>query len=299
MQSSNDISSIIDGIFFSFVIATVLLGLTVVHGWIYMHNNRDRWPMRTFVVAIVLLDIAETCLMTQLLHYYLINHYGDVPILSIFPWTISAGFVVAGLIVLLVHIFFASRLFLLGKRLWFPALIVACSFTMLGLCISTLILQRRTDLLASFRDAQLKIQLTAYHILSVSVDILVTIGLSSVFSPGKMEITETRSIVQQLLVYTLTRGFLITLVQVGHITMYLLRPSNLLFWMSFHLILSKLYVITTLVILNSRNSRQEKFDDVVTAPLSFAFDLEAKSYSANEVKTSADSDHSVRRMTWG
>ena len=40
----------------------------------------------------------------------------------------------------------------------------------------------------------------------------------------------TRSIFQQLLVYSLTRGFLITLVQIGHISMYLLKPSNLLFW---------------------------------------------------------------------
>lgn len=70
-------------------------------------------------------------------------------------------------------------------------------------------------------------------------------------------------IFHRLLMYSITRGILITLVQVGHIVMYVVDPSNVLFWsvfwhcdceiyvlidfsrISLHPTVSKLYVITT------------------------------------------------------
>jgi uncharacterized membrane protein YGL010W len=86
-----------------------------------------------------------------------------------------------------------------------------------------------------------------FHFLGVFVDSLVTIGLSVVLSPGKMEFKQyvpifghvfclpfllkrTKMVLHRFLMYFTTRGILITLVQIGHITMYLVNPSNLFFW---------------------------------------------------------------------
>lgn len=40
----------------------------------------------------------------------------------------------------------------------------------------------------------------------------------------------TRMMLQQILVFTVTRGILVCLVQVGHIVMYVFDPKNMLFW---------------------------------------------------------------------
>jgi len=127
-----------------------------------------------------------------------------------------------------------------------------------------------------------KIQLILFHIIAVLIDILITIGFTVTFSRSRSEFKQcvdykasqtstdypcggrTRSILQRLLMYTASRGILVTFVQIGHIVMYFLDPSNFMFWsviifsaftelsswfttprLSIHFTLSKLYVIST------------------------------------------------------
>ncbi|KAF8069878.1 hypothetical protein FPV67DRAFT_990519 [Lyophyllum atratum] len=68
-----DISSVVNGISFGYVVSAVLLGITILQGWIYFHNNHDKWTIRTFIAVLITLDIAETCCSTQIIHYYLIS----------------------------------------------------------------------------------------------------------------------------------------------------------------------------------------------------------------------------------
>lgn len=261
MQCARDISSVVDGFFFGFIVSAVLLGITIVQGWIYAYHNHDKWPVRSFVTLIVLLDITDTCCSALLLRYYLVKHFGNFAGLRLSPPLVSADFAVTGTITFLVHLFFASRLLLLGRNWWFPGLILICSVAMMGIGIAALVLKGRSELLVEFRAVQLKIEMTTFHILGILTDILVTIGLSVMLSPGKMERTSTKAIFHRLLMYTVTRGILIVLVQIGHVTMYLVNPLNLHFWITLHLALSKVYVITTLVILNSRPSAQRDTSD--------------------------------------
>lgn len=153
----------------------------------------------------------------------------------------------------------------------------------------------KADACSKFPNTRLEIQGTVFHALDLFADALVTIALSVMFSPGKIQFKNIDMIFHRLLIYSITWGILITLVQVGHIVMYVVDPSNVLFWISVHPTVSKLYVITTrtsgvhciqvpfpdslvydpwlVVILNSRSSWREKLDEVVivdTSLLSFA-----------------------------
>ena len=47
---------------------------------------------------------------------------------------------------------------------------------------------------------------------------------------SQIEFNSTKTLLYWLLVYTLTRGILITVLQIGHIIMYLIRPTELTFW---------------------------------------------------------------------
>lgn len=90
-------------------------------------------------------------------------------------------------------------------------------------------------------------------------DILTTIGLSWTLSTSDAGfkkcvnlcfdhgttvtcyISSTRMVLRHLLAFTLTRGILVSLVQVAHIVMYVLDPSNLLFWSVASPVLPDLY----------------------------------------------------------
>ncbi|KAF9070629.1 hypothetical protein BDP27DRAFT_1362501 [Rhodocollybia butyracea] len=44
-----DLSAMQDGLFYGYVVATALFGVTIVQAWIYIQTNRDKWPLRTLV----------------------------------------------------------------------------------------------------------------------------------------------------------------------------------------------------------------------------------------------------------
>jgi len=270
MASTGDVSSVVDGVFYGFVVSTCLLGITIVNGWIYIHNSRDKWPIRIFVILLVILDISDTCCTILLLRYYLVVHFGDFRVLETFPMrVVAAECAISGTIMFLVDTFFASRLFLLKRSWWLPGIIVLCSMVLFSLGISILPFQGGVGMLSRFEGKSME-RIMVFHVMGVFVDILVTIALSMILSPGGVGFKRTKMIFHQLVMYLVTRGILVTLLQIGHIVMYAVDPSNLLFWISLHLILNKLYVIMTLVILNSRPSHQDQTEDIFTRPLSFA-----------------------------
>jgi len=240
-----------------------LLGLTIVQGWRYLLDNKDKWPVRIFVAVVVLLDIAESCCSAALLHFYLVENFGNLGVFVLYPKVLAANFRITGSIVFLVHIFFATRLRLLGKSWWYIVIVVILSTIILGLFTSiSIMIAGQTDLLVAFGTISLKVQMAAYHVIGAVVDIMITIALCTMFSPKKTQFKSTQMILHQLLMYTITRGILILVVQIGHVIMYLIDPTKLLFWISLHLTVSKVYVLTTLIILNTRQSRRDQADNL-------------------------------------
>ncbi|RDB16318.1 hypothetical protein Hypma_003035 [Hypsizygus marmoreus] len=264
-----DISSTIDGMFFGLLVSTLLLGITIAQGWTYFHNNKDRWPTRTFIVLLLVLDTVETCFSIQILHHYLISNFGNVDALRVYTPFVSVEFVISASVFSLVHIFFARRLHIVGGNLWLPGIIIVLTIATLvfGICIVPS--PRLTHTFDDFRLPAVEVQLTVFHALTVLTDLLVTVGFIIVFSTASMEFKTTRTLLHRLLVYTATRGILIFLAQIVHLVMFLVDPGNMLFWNSAHLSLSKIYVITTLVSLNSRQYLNKRDDVLETLRFSF------------------------------
>ncbi|KAF9455784.1 hypothetical protein BDZ94DRAFT_481887 [Collybia nuda] len=250
-----NISSTIDGSLTGYLISLALLGVTIVQSWAYVHHNHDKWPLRIFVIVLILLDLTETICATKVLYHFLVNHFGEVDVLGSPTDIISIDFIMTSLIFFISHIFFAYRLWILGKRLWLPVIIALTSTVTLALCASSVSPQLSRLVSSEYRVRRTMIELATFHALAVVTDILITIGLSWVLSKSRTSFKINQMVLQRLLDFVVTRGILITLVQIGHVIMYIHDPKNMLFWSTFHLILTKIYVLTTLVILNSRTPR--------------------------------------------
>lgn len=266
-----DISNHVDGMFFGFIISVVLLGVTIVQGWVYLLENHDKWPIRTLVTVLILLDLAETCCGTQMLRHYLITRFGDVTMLNISTNTVAADFVITLTIMFLVHMFFITRIYILGRNPLLAASFFLLSVSVLVLGIWMFPKHFSHHRFSNFNQLESKIQIIAFHSVAAVTDISITIALSYTFSTGQKGYANTRMLFRRLLVYSLSRGIIISLLQVGHIIMYLVRPAQFLFWISLHFNLSKLYVTTTLFILNSRFSPSEKANDAGPGSIRLTF----------------------------
>ncbi|KAF9455373.1 hypothetical protein BDZ94DRAFT_1278280 [Collybia nuda] len=288
-----DISSVVNGSVIGYIISLVLLGISIVQSWVYAHNNHDRWPLRTFVTLLVLLDITETFCATYIVHHYLISNFGEIEALETPIDVTSVDFAITSIMFFMVHLFFARRLWMLGRSWWLPAVIATTSTAMLALgasAVSSQLLGGPT--LGSDLKHRIMIESALCHALGVVTDILVTVGLSRTLSMTHTDLKNTQLVIHRILYFTVTRGILVCLVQIGHVAMYILDPENILFWVSLYLILTKLYVVTTLVTLNSRRSLTATLDNAVISTgdfhLSFARSTSPHADSVNEAEIDCD-----------
>ncbi|KAF9455808.1 hypothetical protein BDZ94DRAFT_1205400 [Collybia nuda] len=287
----SNVSSIIDGFFFGYIVTLVLFGVIIVQFWIYFHDNNDGWRLRTYVATLFLLDVADTVCTTQLIHYYLISNFGDVNVLKSHTNLMSINFTIIDTTYFLVHLFFVRRLWKLTKSWYIPFVITLTSTTMLALAISILLEQNLAHLTSNNYERQyIMIELGMLHGLAIISDVLITVGLSWTFSRAPTRFKATRTVIQQLLIFSVTRGIVICLAQVGHIVMYFLNPANMLSWVSLHLALGKLYVLTTLVRLNSRNSLREKLGEVNMDAFPISFQHSTRSHASSAIGVTSTSD---------
>ncbi|KAH7914412.1 hypothetical protein BJ138DRAFT_401033 [Hygrophoropsis aurantiaca] len=95
-----NISSIFDGMYFGFVLATLLSGVTIVQGWNYVNNFKDLWLTRIPVGILILL----------------ISNFGNLAQLSLMTKSLNFEIVITVALVFLVQVFFASHIYQLDKK---------------------------------------------------------------------------------------------------------------------------------------------------------------------------------------
>ncbi|KDR72265.1 hypothetical protein GALMADRAFT_143123 [Galerina marginata CBS 339.88] len=253
-----DISSGVDGIFAGFVLSTALLGVTILQAWTYVNHNNDDWKLRTLVAVLVVSDILSTIFNSIFIHEYLVQHFGNFLRLFTVSSGILAEFLITIIVIFIVQLFFASRVYLLNrKNIWAPAIIVITAVLGFGSGIFTIVKQFQHRQVADLALPAVRISVGFDQAMILISDGVATVALSMSFAKARSSSRVKRSItmLQDLLAYTVTRGLLVTLLDVVFMIMFAIDPTNLN-WMPIHLSLSKFYVITTIAILNGRPSAQ-------------------------------------------
>ncbi|THU81413.1 hypothetical protein K435DRAFT_972353 [Dendrothele bispora CBS 962.96] len=249
-----DASELFDPYFYGSFIASVLFGITIVQAWIYINTNSDRWPLRSLVGVLVVLDFVMTCLNAQILHHYLVANFGDLGIILIITTPIDVEYLLMLLMIFVVETFFAYRVWQLQKFHWIvPALIVLCAAGGAAAGIASTVGQFQNNLVIIFEGSKQKFEVGWNSSLSALSDIIATIALSWSFSSAKTGIKRTDTLLQKLLQYTVTRGLFVSIIQTLLVITFLVDPAKL-WWTPFHLSLSKVYVITMIAMLNSRKA---------------------------------------------
>lgn len=254
----------VENIFWGILVSTVLFGITIVQGWLYLHNNNDKWPLRVLVVCLILLDLATVISNAELAHHFFISSFGNPNTFLVTPRWANLESFLTDITNAAIQIFFAYRVYLLSKNKFATALIV---LTALGSCAAGLAMSADSTANASvtnFSTTRMKIEVGLFTGLSAISDIISTFMLTRFLTGAETGVRRTRAVLHRLVVYVVTRGFLVTAFQIANCIVYLIDPGSLN-WMAIQLCLARIYVITMVAMLNARPELQVRIRDDITA----------------------------------
>ncbi|KAJ4468674.1 hypothetical protein C8J55DRAFT_524689 [Lentinula edodes] len=255
-----NVSATLDGFFYGYAVSTVLFGITVVQGWIYLNSNQDRWPFRLLVAAMVLGDFATTCLDTQSIHYYVISNFGDSNVITTITTPMAIEYLLTLIIVFCVQMFFAFTVRRLGQFHWSiygSIILTSIGSLVAGLSAAGQLVEDNTLLGLSAENSQFEVGWECG--LSALSDIITTVALCWSLNHIHTGIKRTDGLLQKLFQYSVTRGLLVSIDQTLFLILFLTKTQKL-WWLPFHLCSSKIYVNTMVAMLNSRNDLLRTFD---------------------------------------
>ncbi|EGO21729.1 hypothetical protein SERLADRAFT_474530 [Serpula lacrymans var. lacrymans S7.9] len=237
-------------LYWGFVLATSLVGATVVQAYMYFSRNSDRWSLRLLVTVLLILDVASTVLMGQAIFHYFVVNFANVDVFFEVPISWWAEKALSTLITCMTQLYFASRIYIINRTCailpgYGRFLPVAVSFfavagLMGGLSETYFMSVWPTSQFASTTMQVIVILEDGSAVLS---DILVTTTLSYILSPSRTGVVQRSSRLRNLFFFVMNRGIIVTIFQVGVLVAYL-GARSYLYWMPFHLCKSKLYANT-------------------------------------------------------
>ncbi|KAL5499298.1 hypothetical protein ACEPAH_1816 [Sanghuangporus vaninii] len=270
-----DLSNTFGVVYWGFIIATALFGISVVQGYFFFLGNKDSWKLRLFVgdslpwaykllplisidqvALMLLLDLSTTALSSEALHYYLVVNFGNPLALLYMTKPYVAEYAITLIIIFLSQTFYMWQIYTVNRTVWIPLLITkiflaTCS---LGGGIALTVELFKVDLLmGNLSDSTIMICLSLATSFTAACDIVSTAAMCYYLAFRRSAYKERNTLLKTLLFLAVNRGVLATVAQIGHLALFVAFPSRA-YWMPFHLSLSKLHVNTLLAMLNSRTT---------------------------------------------
>ncbi|KAH9834485.1 uncharacterized protein C8Q71DRAFT_859479 [Rhodofomes roseus] len=133
------LDNLLGAILIGLVLSSILYGVSCLQVYLYytQYCKNDSLRLKLFVSLVVALDSLHLALISSAYYHYTVTNYGDYLALEQVTWTIVVQISIGGLVGLLVQLFFATRLYFLGKRkLLIPGLVCFLGVVELGCSIA-------------------------------------------------------------------------------------------------------------------------------------------------------------------
>jgi hypothetical protein len=260
-----DLSEVFAPIYWGFIVSLLLGGITIVQAYIYFPAPKDSAVVRWTAVAMIILDLTSSALLAQSVYYYLIPHFGSLsPFGSVTP-EISAECLISGVITFLSQLYFVHQLYAVKQIGIISWITVICLFTVLAFvagiaCVAAMYVFHHGVL--SNRNKFFAIFFGLAKGSGAIADILATIAMCIFLTSAKTGMSETNVLINKLMRFVIHRGALVTLIQTLLLITFYAAPSNL-YWMAFHINVTKLYANTFFAMLNGRQHLKAKLSHSV------------------------------------
>ncbi|KAJ3984231.1 hypothetical protein F5890DRAFT_70705 [Lentinula detonsa] len=207
MSSTVEIARTFGSLLIGALFASFLSGGVTIQTLVYYKlYPTDGSSIKTLVFAIWLLDTCHTGLIWGSQWEYFIGFYGMDEKIDYIPTTLALSIAITGILTVLVHAFFAHRIFLLSKRKWslvVPVVIIAVLRLVSSTATTATMLHYRS--FVQFRQ-HVRWLFTLGLALSSAVDVLITSSLFFLLRSSKREGGSLDGVIDALILYTFETG---------------------------------------------------------------------------------------------
>ncbi|KAK0447396.1 uncharacterized protein EV420DRAFT_1647725 [Desarmillaria tabescens] len=221
-QTGLDISKQADPLFYGYAISTALFGIVFIHGWTYINANNDAWGLRALVGLLVALETVSTCVMTQVMQFYFIQNYGNLEAISQTPTGFLAEIAATIVVILMVRIYFVSKIYLLQPQSRFvPAIVMVLGVLSFGAGLAYIVDQAKHPAVEDLVSRSRMLENCLENGFAAAADLVTTIALSVYLAKSCTGIQRTDTILQNVFRYILGRGILVFLMHIAKLVLYI------------------------------------------------------------------------------
>ncbi|KAI9435952.1 hypothetical protein H4582DRAFT_491888 [Lactarius indigo] len=260
MPASVAVDNVHGALFIATVLSSIIYGVTWLQVYSYYdsHCSRDRWPLKSFVAFLMLVDSANLVFVIYTTYHLVITNFGDYQIAEFTSWSLAA--VVTSTVVLegSVQNFYAYRIYCLGWRsLYLPSAISIVSLTelVIGIVYSTQIMTHKHE--SELGAIQWFFIVTLC--LKVLCDVLITVGMVYTLLSNRTRVRRTNNALNLLAIYTINCGILHLVFAISCVILFT-RLQYTLIWTPSLFIMVRLSLCAFMAILNSRDNLRETLD---------------------------------------
>jgi len=253
------VDNTLGALFIGAILSSIVYGITLLQVYSYYNNHasRDRWPLKSFVAFLALVDTVNVVFVTHSTYYLDVTNFGDYSAFLHLPWSLPSIALCAVILEVSVQHFYAYRIYLLsGRSPYISAAISASSLTAFGLGIALGVkgLQRVPVQNTSFQNI---------FIASISCDLvcdfLITCGMVYTLLRNRTRVRRTNDVLNLLAIYAINCGILNLIFSISGIILVVRDRDSLIYTVPSYIMI-RLYFCAFMSILNTRDYLRETLD---------------------------------------
>ncbi|KAJ3908347.1 hypothetical protein F5879DRAFT_937770 [Lentinula edodes] len=252
MAQAATLDNTMGAMFIGVLFAAVLYGAACIQTWYYYIHQKDRWPLRFLVAAVMIVDTLHQALIAHTVYTYLITNFGNAPELLNTVWSLLAEVLVNGFTAVFVQSFLAHRVWQLSNgNIWIsvPAfLLVAAEFV--SVFVFGVIGLTRVHTFVELSDILKGLSITV-NVLAAVADTYIAGLLTLLLHTSRTGFQRSDSIINKLIIFSINTGALTSLCAIASMLSILLAPATFIY-ISFFFCMGRLYANSLLATLNIR-----------------------------------------------
>ncbi|KAJ7806155.1 hypothetical protein B0H14DRAFT_2876759 [Mycena olivaceomarginata] len=260
MPPSLDLTKTFGALLIGVIVSAALYGVTCIQTFYYFTHYHDGWWAKILIAVLWIFETVHSIFSCHAIYWYVITNYANPAGLARATWSAVLTLLVSSIIMLLVHLFYAKRVWHMSrKNRYLTSLIVVLAIThaLLGVGIAS----RAFQLQYFVAFSQITGLVDSSLALAVITDVLVAASLSYYLHTSRSGIERTDTLINRLLVYTINNGILTSIFDIITLVFVTAEVDNLIYLAVFQVV-GNLYTNSMMATLNSRKPTMLTAEDV-------------------------------------
>ncbi|KAH9005783.1 hypothetical protein EDB86DRAFT_1136207 [Lactarius hatsudake] len=253
------VDNTLGALFIGTILSSIIYGVTwlQVYSYFNSHSSRDRWPLKSFVAFLMLIDSINVVFIIQINYHASITNFGDYQSFLLVPWSFPAMTLSSYILEVSVEHFYAYRIYRLSRGSpYLPVAISAVSLSSfaIGILFCAKVLEHIHEPGNRFQGLSM-----ATLGCKVLCDVLITFGMVRTLLGNRSQVRKTNNVLNTLAIYSINCGALNLMFAISCVTLLAKYRTAFIYAPSF-LITMRLYFCGFMSILNSRDNLREMLD---------------------------------------